>query len=84
MGRSKFSRDHDWEKSDSYYDRVFTQRLNLWMIQDTVKSYMLNPAPGSMLRELAGVEGIRVWHDQARIKAHRPRIILRTGPLEVE
>ena len=29
------------------------------MIQDTVKSYMLNPALGSMLRELAGVEGIR-------------------------
>ena len=52
------------------------------MIQDTVKSYMLNPAPGSMLRELADVEAIRVWHDQALIKAHRPRIILRTGPLE--
>jgi hypothetical protein len=30
------------------------------MIQDTVKSYMLNPALGSMLRELTGVEGIRV------------------------
>ena len=43
---------------------------------------LVNKPPG--LRELAGVEGIRVWHDQALIKAHRPRIILRTGPLEVE
>ena len=54
--------------ADDYYDRVFKQRLNLWRINDTVKRYMLNPALGKMLCRLAGVGGMRVWHDQALIK----------------
>lgn len=56
------------EAGENYYDRVFTQRLNLWKINDTVKRYMLNPALGQMICRLAGVEGMRVWHDQALIK----------------
>ena len=56
------------EEGDSYYDRVFTQRLNLWRISDTVKRYMLAPDLGRMTARLAGVPGIRVWHDQALIK----------------
>ena len=27
----------DMESGESYYDKVFTQRLNLWRINDTVK-----------------------------------------------
>ena len=69
MGTRKVSvgRD-DMQESNKYYDKVFTQRLNLWRINDTVKRYMLNPALGEMLCKLAGVAGIRVWHDQALIK----------------
>ncbi|HEY3234997.1 MAG TPA: phytanoyl-CoA dioxygenase family protein [Polyangiaceae bacterium] len=68
MGKKKVSVGQDWEEGDGYYDKVFTQRLNLWKIQETVKRYVLNPALGKMLCALAGVEGIRVWHDQALIK----------------
>ncbi|MFQ5631481.1 MAG: phytanoyl-CoA dioxygenase family protein, partial [bacterium] len=48
----------------SYYDRVFLQRLNLWKINDTIKKYFLNPDLGEMLCKLAGIDGIRIWHDQ--------------------
>lgn len=56
------------EAGDSYYDRVFTQRLNLWRISPAVKRYMLNPELGKMLCALEGVDGFRVWHDQTLIK----------------
>ncbi|MCE0497464.1 MAG: phytanoyl-CoA dioxygenase family protein [Methylacidiphilales bacterium] len=58
----------DMQAGDSYYDKVFTQRLNLWRINDTAKKFMLNSDLGRMLCRLAGVEGFRVWHDQALIK----------------
>lgn len=51
-----------------YYAKVFTQRLNLWRINQTVKKYMLSPELGRMLCQLAGVNRMRVWHDQALIK----------------
>ena len=56
------------EEGDSYYDKVFTQRLNLWRINETVKRYMRNPKLGETLCALEGVNGFRVWHDQALIK----------------
>jgi len=69
MGNRKVSVGLDAMKdADDYYDRVFKQRLNLWRINETVKRYMLSPALGEMLSQLAGVDGIRVWHDQALIK----------------
>ena len=58
----------DLLEGDSYYDKVFTQRLNLWRINETVKRYMLSPALGQMLCQLEGQPGFRVWHDQALIK----------------
>ncbi len=69
MGKRKIAGDtHNWESGDSFYDKVFTQRLNLWRVNPTVKRYMLNPALGQMLCQLEGVDGFRVWHDQALIK----------------
>ena len=69
MGKKKVTdAEVDLEESDDYYARVFTQRLNLWKINDTIKRYMLDPGLGKMLSELAGAKGIRVWHDQALIK----------------
>jgi ectoine hydroxylase-related dioxygenase (phytanoyl-CoA dioxygenase family) len=58
----------DLKDGDSFYDKVFTQKLNLWLISATIKSYMLNPKLGKMLCDLEGVDGFRVWHDQALIK----------------
>jgi len=55
-------------EQSGYYAKVFTQRLNLWRINQTVKNYMLSPELGRTLCQLAGIDGIRVWHDQALIK----------------
>jgi len=69
MGKKKVAGGGaDLQEGDSYYDKVFTQRLNLWRINDTVKKFMLHPDLGRMLCQLAGVDGMRVWHDQALIK----------------
>ena len=53
-----------WRQGNEYYDRVFLQRINLWKLNDTVKSYFLNPKLGEMLCRLEGIDGIRIWHDQ--------------------
>ncbi len=69
MGKRKVAgQGADMVEGDSYYDKVFTQRLNLWRIHETVKRYMLAPALGRMLCRLEGQTGFRVWHDQALIK----------------
>ncbi len=69
MGRRKVAGSElNWESGDSYYDRVFTQRLNLWRISPTVKQYMLSPELGKLLCRMSGTRGMRCWHDQALIK----------------
>jgi len=69
MGKNKVGGgDGDWVEKEDFYDKVFTQRLNLWKLNDTVKRYMLNPELGEMMCKLEGIEGIRVWHDQTLIK----------------
>jgi len=57
------------EEGDGYYDRVFLQRLNLWKVDDHIRSIFTAPALGRMLCELEGIDGIRVWHDQTLQKA---------------
>ena len=67
MDRDKVSGAHNEDIKDgdgTYYDRVFLQRVNLWRVNDTVKEFFLNPVLGAMLCQLAGIDGIRVWHDQ--------------------
>jgi ectoine hydroxylase-related dioxygenase (phytanoyl-CoA dioxygenase family) len=73
MGKKKVAVDgvingEAWEEKDEFYDKVFTQRLNLWRINETVKRYMINADLGKMMCQLEGIEGIRVWHDQTLIK----------------
>ena len=53
-------------KADS--EAVFLQRLNLWMDHDGVRALMLDRRLGKMAADLEGVDGIRIWHDQALIK----------------
>jgi phytanoyl-CoA hydroxylase len=70
MGKKKVAGEGmDWEdKGEDFYSQVFTQRLNLWKINDTVKRFMLNPELGKMACRLEGIEGVRIWHDQTLIK----------------
>jgi phytanoyl-CoA hydroxylase len=58
----------EMEAGDSYYDQVFTQRLNLWVDHPGMRRLMLDQRLGRMATELADVDGIRIWHDQALIK----------------
>lgn len=51
-----------------YYDRVFTQRVNLWQTDDALKDLLFQPGLGRFTGELAGVDGLRIWHDQALVK----------------
>ena len=67
MGDNKVSGEHNEEIKDgkgTYYDKVFLQRVNLWRVNDTIKEFFLNPELGEMLCKLAGIDGIRIWHDQ--------------------
>jgi ectoine hydroxylase-related dioxygenase (phytanoyl-CoA dioxygenase family) len=61
----------EWEPNEDseYYSRVFVQRVNLWQDSDAVKALILDSAIGKMCTELAHVDGLRVWHDQALYKA---------------
>lgn len=55
-------------EGDTYYDKVFIQRINLWQDNEKMRKLMLDPRLGKMAADLAGVDGIRIWHDQALIK----------------
>lgn len=58
----------DWKAGDGYYDRVFVQRINLWQDHEGMRELMLDPRLGKMAADLAQVDGMRIWHDQALIK----------------
>ena len=58
----------DEEREESYYDYVFFQRVNLWQDNIDVRRLLLDPRLGKMTADLAGVEGMRLWHDQALIQ----------------
>lgn len=51
-----------------YFGKVFDQLLNLWQTSQEVKELMTDERIGKMAAQLAGVDGIRIWHDQALIK----------------
>ena len=51
-----------------YFGKVFDQLLNLWQTDEGVKKLMFDERLGNMAAQLAGVDGIRIWHDQALIK----------------
>src|SRR5436309_6406317 len=58
----------DERSGDSYYDNVFIQRVNLWQDHEGMRRLMLDARLGKLAADLAGVAGIRIWHDQALIK----------------
>lgn len=60
--------DDGINKDTAYYNKVFDQMINLWQTNAKVRQLMLNEHIGRMAAQLAGVEGIRIWHDQALFK----------------
>ncbi len=60
--------DGSMMEEDNYYARVFAQRINLWNDHEGMRRLMLDERLGKMAADLAQVDGIRIWHDQALIK----------------
>jgi phytanoyl-CoA hydroxylase len=53
---------------DSFYAQVFTQCLRLADIHPGMAELMFDERLGRVAGTLAGVDGIRIWHDQALFK----------------
>ncbi|MBC7528895.1 MAG: phytanoyl-CoA dioxygenase family protein [Chthonomonadaceae bacterium] len=53
---------------DAYYASVFTQCLKLAETHEGMRELMLDSRLGEMAATLEGVDGIRIWHDQALFK----------------
>lgn len=51
-----------------YHDHVFSQTINLWMTSPEVRALVLDHRLGRIAATLAGVEGMRVYLDQALVK----------------
>ncbi len=64
----KIGEDDGINPDADYYGKVFDQLLNLWQSDDEVRELILDPRIGEMASTLAGIDGVRVWHDQALIK----------------
>ena len=62
------ARDRVVDDESRFYDKVFVQRMNLWTDHAGMRELLFNPRLGQMASELAGVDGMRIWHDQALIK----------------
>ncbi len=60
--------DDGINKDVDYFGNVFDQILNLWQTNQALKELILDEKIGKMAADLAAVEGIRVWHDQALVK----------------
>jgi len=54
--------------SSGFYGKVFLQRVNLWQTNARMRQLMVDPRLGKLAADLAGVDGIRIWHDQTLIK----------------
>lgn len=55
---------------DSFYENVFVQRINLWATNQRIKDLWIKYGQeiGRVAALLEGVDGIRIWHDQALVK----------------
>ena len=60
--------DDGINEDTDYFSKVFDQLLNLWQTNDKMKELMTDHRIGEAAAKLAGVDGIRIWHDQALFK----------------
>lgn len=59
---------HHQRGEDDYYKNVFVQCVNLWQTSEKIKQLLLDPQLGRLAADLAGVKGIRLYHDHALVK----------------
>jgi ectoine hydroxylase-related dioxygenase (phytanoyl-CoA dioxygenase family) len=64
----KTGEDDGINEDTEYFGKVFDQLINLWQTHEGVKKLMMDSRLGEMAARLAGVDGIRIWHDQALFK----------------
>ncbi|MBZ4189507.1 phytanoyl-CoA dioxygenase family protein [Niabella beijingensis] len=64
----KVGMDDGINEDAEYFSKVFDQLLNLWQTNEQVRKIMTDERIGKMAAELAGADGIRIWHDQALFK----------------
>jgi ectoine hydroxylase-related dioxygenase (phytanoyl-CoA dioxygenase family) len=64
----KTGEDDGINEDAAYFGKVFDQLLNLWQTDQGVKRLMTDERIGKMAADLARVDGIRIWHDQALFK----------------
>lgn len=50
------------------YGRAFLQTTNLWRVDEAVARFVLSPRFGRIAAALMGVDGVRLYHDQALFK----------------
>ena len=55
------------EQRDTY-GKAFQKHMNLWALDAGVREFVLNPRFGQIAADLMGVDGVRVYHDQALFK----------------
>ena len=58
----------DGAAGDEYYRRTFLQLQRLADTHHAIAELVLDQQLGKILATLAGIDGVRVWHDQALIK----------------
>jgi phytanoyl-CoA hydroxylase len=59
---------HNQSDTDSFYAKVFTQCIKLADTHEGMHRLMHDPRLGEVAATLAGIDGIRIWHDQALVK----------------
>jgi ectoine hydroxylase-related dioxygenase (phytanoyl-CoA dioxygenase family) len=55
------------DQRDTYH-KAFVQIANLWETDEGVRRFTLAPRFGRIAAKLLGVDGVRIWHDQALFK----------------
>lgn len=61
----------------SEYDRIFTQKVNLWRDHPGLRELVCQPRLAEIARALSGAPHVRLWHDHALIK---PNVDSRASP----
>ena len=57
----------DLQKRDTY-GKAFLQLFNLWLEDEEIKTFVFSKRLASIASQLMGVEGVRMYHDQALFK----------------
>jgi phytanoyl-CoA hydroxylase len=50
------------------WTRVLSQHINIWQTSERVRKFSLDPRLGRLACQLAGVDGVRLFHDQTMFK----------------